>query len=365
MYKQQLPSTVEIELTTRCNASCPQCSRNYFGAYTWPGLPLLNADIEQIKISLTENILKGLTKIRLFGTYGEPCLHPKFLEFTEWLTQHTDASIIISTNGSLRTRRWWSKLAKILRDQDRVIFCVDGLADTNHLYRKDTDFDKICENIISFNKAGGNSFWHYIVFEHNQHQVEEARALSKNIGCKDFAVKKTARFINKQHKKIDEFPVLDKTEKPTHWLKLPTIKKYRNPGYLEYDNIIASSKDYERYLQNTEISCVAQNICAFYISAEGHVLPCGWLADRFYGFEAENHRDRQNLFDLINKTGGLDSINIKFNSVEDIVFGEFFHAIEHSWNSKYKLERCSNQCGVGINAYKKSAEEMDKLINKQ
>lgn len=359
-----LPTTVEIELSTRCNASCPQCSRNYFGAFTWPGLPLLNIDIEQIKQSLTPSILANLKKIRLYGTYGEPCIHPKFLEFAKWLTKNTQASIIVSTNGSLRTVRWWRKLGKILRCQDKVVFCVDGLEDTNHLYRKDTDFNKIKDNIQAFNQSGGQSFWHFIVFEHNQHQVEKAKQLSNQLGCVDFAIKKTARFINKQHKRINEFAVLNKNEMPTHFLKMPTIQQYVNPGYAEYDNLIVSTNDFSNYLRTTEISCGAKNWCSFYISAEGYVLPCGWLADRFYGFEAESHKDRQQLFNLINDTGGLDQINIKYNTIENILYGDFFKAVEKSWYNYTRIERCASQCGTGVSAYKKSTEEMDHLIKK-
>lgn len=358
-----LPTTVEIELSTRCNASCPQCSRNYFGAYTWPGLPLLDIDVDLLKDRLDDEFLSNLKKIRLFGTYGDPCMHPKFLDIVAWLTEKTPASIIISTNGGLRSRRWWAKLGRLLRPTDKVIFCVDGLEDTNHLYRKDTVFAKIQENISAFNSVGGKSIWHFIVFEHNQHQVESAREISKQLGCEAFAIKKTARFINKQHKKIEEFPVLDKNEKIIHWLKLPTEPKYRNIGYQEYSELITETNEYEQYLKTTKINCIAQEMCAAYISAEGYLLPCGWLADRFYGFEAEGHKDRQHLFEMIEQTGGFDKINLKHNSLKHIIQGEFFEHLKTSWSTQDRLERCANQCGIGISAYSKSAEEINQIIN--
>ena len=127
MYNTVYPTTLEIELSTKCNAACPQCSRNYFGAYTWPTLPRLNLDFETLKSRFPIEFLKSLKKIRLFGTYGDPCMHKEFLDIISWLTEHTSAQIIISTNGGLRSTSWWKKLATILRPQDKVIFCVDGL----------------------------------------------------------------------------------------------------------------------------------------------------------------------------------------------------------------------------------------------
>jgi MoaA/NifB/PqqE/SkfB family radical SAM enzyme len=357
-----LPTTLEIELSTRCNAACPQCSRNYFGAYTWPTLPLVNIDIDLLTKSLSKSFLQNLTKIRLIGTYGEPCLHPNFLQFIEWLTIHTQASIIISTNASLRPIRWWRKLAKLLRPIDRVVFCVDGLEDTNHLYRKGTDFAKIIRNMVEFNQAGGKSIWNYIVFRHNEHQVEQAKKMSVSIGCADFTVKRTARFINKQHKRIEKFPVLDSKEKVQHWLELPAQKQFLNNGYDQYTDIIANSTDYDNYLKTAPIDCIAQSHSACYISAEGYVLPCGWLADRFYGFEAENHSDRQKLFDLIEQSGGLNAISVFEHSIESILDGNFFKLVQSSWTDENRLERCANQCGKYISAYTLSAAELNEKI---
>ena len=61
-------------------------------------------------------------------------------------------------------------------------FSIDGLEDTNHLYRQDVEWDKIMERAKKFIGAGGRAEWKFIIFRHNQHQVEEARSLSKELG---------------------------------------------------------------------------------------------------------------------------------------------------------------------------------------
>ena len=43
------------------------------------------------------------------------------------------------------------------------------------------------ENVDAFIGNGGSAFWEYLVFKHNQHQIEEARLLSKKLGFKKFS----------------------------------------------------------------------------------------------------------------------------------------------------------------------------------
>ena len=67
-----------------------------------------------------------------------------------------------------------------------VIFSVDGLSDTNHLYRQNVVWDNVERNMrVSF-AAGGRARWDFIVFGHNEHQVDEAQRTSRELGCRTF-----------------------------------------------------------------------------------------------------------------------------------------------------------------------------------
>ena len=57
---------------------------------------------------------------------------------------------------------------------------LDGLEDTNHIYRRYTDWSKIERNAKTFLNAGGKGSWVFIVFKHNEHQVDEAESYLKN-----------------------------------------------------------------------------------------------------------------------------------------------------------------------------------------
>ena len=120
---------------------------------------------------------------------GDPCAAPNFIDVCEIFRKRNPNLIIsVSTNGGLRTKEFWKKLAEVLGDKGRVVFALDGLKDTNHIYRVNVDFDKVIANATTFIKNGGNAEWQFISFKHNQHQVDEARELSKQLGFKQFFV---------------------------------------------------------------------------------------------------------------------------------------------------------------------------------
>lgn len=338
---------IEIDVSTKCNARCPQCVRNYYGSYTWPSLPLIDIDINMLFKGISASTWADLKHLRLCGTYGDPCMHKKLSELVQRVKQVSNTSITINTNGGIRSKRWWSNLAKILDPvKDTVVFGIDGLSDTNHLYRIGVDYHKVIENLTAFNNAGGNSVWQFLVFKHNQHQVDQAKTLARELGCSNFFFKKTDRFVDKAHRITNQTPVLDDNGNIKYYLEPPTESKYINQGYDNINNIITFHGNYKQYLAKTNIDCFAKRMYFVNITAEGRVFPCGWLADRMYGYETEMlHTDRKKLKDMIESLGGESVINLNYTSLEDIIAGPWFKAIEDTWENNY-LERCAHQCGT-------------------
>jgi MoaA/NifB/PqqE/SkfB family radical SAM enzyme len=325
--------SIEIELTTHCNASCPQCSRNFYGGPKWPTLPLVSLDLEWLKAKLPLEFVKNLKLIRLCGTYGDPCVHPDLLDVIQWFKTQTQAKIIINTNGGMRKPAWWTKLARTLGPNDMVLFGIDGLDDTNHIYRKGVDYNKLMDNVKSFIGAGGQAEWQFIVFEHNQHQVEAARKISRDMGFREFFVKKTTRFVDKKHELVNKIPIIDKHK--IVFLRPPTDPRYLNEGYDSFD---------KKFYQSVPIKCIKKSINMIYLGADGYVFPCGYLHDRLYGFEAETHPDQQRLQHLFSLCGGSDKANLNFTALNDIIYGKWFKILEESWSNENRLERCAHIC---------------------
>jgi len=201
-----------------------------------------------------------------------------------------------------------------------------------------------------------------LVFEHNQHQVDFARHMSRQYGFAEFAVKSTSRFVNKAHELVDQQPVFNRQGKTIYWLRPTTDPAYKNQGYTNVEKIVAQHGSYQNYLKQVDISCMAKNTGLVVISSEGLVFPCGWLADRLYGYEVEQtHSDRQQFLDLIDQHGGRNSIDLHHKSFDDIVGGAVFAAIQCSWTADNRLDRCANQCGTQNTLLSTANKDLQKI----
>lgn len=372
MYVYNEIKTVHLEITERCNASCPQCSRNINGGELNPNLNDRELSLNDIKKIFTIDFIKQLNHIFMCGNYGDPIVAKDTLESFRYFRENNENLLLsMNTNGSARTKDWWVELAKILGNKGHVIFSIDGLHDTNHIYRRNTNFDKIIENATTFIKAGGNAHWEFIVFQHNEHQVERAEELSKEYGFKKFQIKKTARFnsiLSGVTKKGSNF--IDRKGNKIE-ISLPKNSKYRNDALPDTDEEIITLpttyneiKDYlnpelynspliETY-NKTEISCKVKKEKSIYVSAEGIINPCCWVANTMYSWYYTPKRTQ--IWKLINKVG-LGNLNAKNYTIKEIIESNYFNLIESSWNqptcSQGKLTICARTCGKDLETFTK------------
>ena len=211
---------VSVEITSRCNAACPQCPRT--GNPILPGAELKMQDIERI---FPQEFCSQLDFVYMCGNYGDAMTSNTTIPAIEYLHRMGVPQICLYTNGSGRNPDWWQALAKAMTGEyDRVIFSIDGLADTNSIYRQNTNWDRIMQSVNAFIQAGGKAVWHYLIFEHNQHQVEAARDLAQQLGFVEFVPKATSRFVakeiydkesaNQQPQKPDTSQVEAKSDRP-------------------------------------------------------------------------------------------------------------------------------------------------------
>ena len=173
------------ELTFRCNARCPACHRQK------PLSINLNdkkytISLENFKILFNPELLQDLNWLVINGNFGDSIMNKDFREIISYVKSH-GTRLNIHTNGGIHGHDYWTDVGNILTKDDILNFDLDGLADTHHLYRINTKFENVFENAksaISTNRP--QVHWKYIVFEHNKHQVEEARQLAINTGFTTF-----------------------------------------------------------------------------------------------------------------------------------------------------------------------------------
>ena len=350
-YYDQIRS-IHLEITHRCNAACPMCARNLSGGRVNPDMPLVELSLADIKTILKPDFIRQLEQIYACGNYGDPMVARDCLEIFEYLRScNEDLNLCMHTNGSARRPRWWQELAKVMQSGPHYMrFGIDGLADTNHLYRRGADWKTVMRSAEAFIQAGGFAEWDFLVFKHNEHQVEAARKLSEDMGFKNFYVRKTGRFVRPgELETSDQFPVENRSGKFEYFLELPVSEQFKNPALAELGELRSQHGNYDNYLDEVKIKCkVAGKKRKMYLSAEGLALPCCWLGATFS--EVKN-KDRRQFLEMINANGGKQALNARHHGLESVVNGPLFQQeIPESWHksdvANGKLAICARTCGV-------------------
>lgn len=334
---------VQVEITSNCQASCPFCARNLRGGKINPRITVRDWSIDDFKRIFSQKDLKHLKHINFCGNYGDPVTNsdlPLMLEYARSINKQLQFTV--HSNASMRTKEWWKDIAKYFTGNSEVRFALDGLADTHSRHRIGTDFNKVLENAIAFIQAGGNATWFFIRFKHNQHQVKEARKLSAEYGFKNFMLIDSQRFDGE-----DKRVVLNKGGMVVDELEPST------ESVIEFIPKFTSVKDIEDLAKSVEICCEAVETTGLYIDYNGHLFPCCYTASAFYR-DIDPYNSlltkfvpilRNQVVEAINELGGINSINCKIHSIEEIVSNPKWHTVwQDRWNNA-KLFVCLRECG--------------------
>lgn len=347
MYKYTDIKTIHLEVTQNCQASCPMCDRNMNGKGVNPHINLDELTLEDCKKIFNPSFIKQLNTMYMCGNLGDPIVAKDTLEIFRYFRQHNpNIWLSMNTNAGARDEAWWVELANIFARRGAVIFSVDGLRTTNHIYRQGVVWDKVERSMDAFISAGGRARWDFLIFEHNQHQVDEARALSEQKGFEKFIAKKTGRFITQDSKKKESHQAVNKKGIATTEIKKPD-KKYQNAAIKSQDKLVKKYNSMDNYYDKVSINCKVKDEGSLYITAEGLALPCCWTAGRMYKWW---HKDPyvEQIWDHIDVAGGKDALDAR-NGLKEVFDTGIFDTIERSWQLEScnlgKLKVCAMKCG--------------------
>jgi MoaA/NifB/PqqE/SkfB family radical SAM enzyme len=349
----------QIEITSYCNAACPQCPRNDLGHGINPFMPLQHLNRMVIDKAFPEELCQRLRQVFFCGSYGDPIMHPNFLDILrDFRSKNPKLWLYIHTNGGVHDTVYWSDIADIMSGHGQIDFGIDGLEDTLDLYRQNVVFDRVINNARAFIKAGGRAQWNFIVFEHNEHQVEIARSLSEKWGFYSFLPRNTGRFFN--HATMEEmleWPV--KSRQSDHVLKPPRQQQYRNRSMIFLPQLKKEYVDMREYFDTTTITCDALMGHKVAINVEGLVLPCNFfnhnLYDRrFYdksalpGASALSTQGKRNQVRAFLESHGLDTINIHHRDLKQVFESPMWKALVDGWSTTIdqgRMFECAMTCG--------------------
>jgi MoaA/NifB/PqqE/SkfB family radical SAM enzyme len=288
------------------------------------------------------------------GNLGDPIIAKDTLEIFKYFREiNPDIWLGMHTNGGAKSSEWWKELSSVFNKKGSVTFSIDGLEDTNHLYRQNVIWKKIEESFKSFINSGGRAKWDFIVFEHNQHQVNIAKQIAKEHGFEKFSVKKTGRFLTTNSEVKTMHQAINFKGKETVILKKPK-EIFQNNALKNQKDLIHKYGSMGEYFNVTKINCKVKEEKNLFISAEGLALPCCWTAGRMYKWW-HNDPTVEHIWDFINKVGGKNKLNAK-EGLKKVFDSGFFHLIEKSWEKENinegKLKVCAMKCGSEFDPFK-------------
>jgi len=230
---------LHIEPTDVCQAACPLCARETDPNFNKSSKHHLR--VEHIQQHFSDRVIAKLDKMFMCGNYGDPAAGYYTMDIYNYFRKINPNIVLgMNTNGAIQSTFFWHALGKLFnKPDDYCVFSIDGLEDTNQVYRKNVSWTKLMSNAEAYIAAGGSAHWDMLVYKHNQHQVEACEQLARDMGFKWFRAKISKRGFT------------DRLEFPIGW-QPPIFKQ-------------------------GAIKCHAIDEKSMYIDAQGRVSACCWL----------------------------------------------------------------------------------------
>ncbi|MDA7685561.1 hypothetical protein N8608_03250, partial [bacterium] len=201
---------IHLEINNVCNAMCPMCYDRNFIDSNQTVRRLQNScsyqvSIEEFKSWFNDEFFSkhSIRKLTICGTESEPTLNRDLVKMIRYIKEKQPSSLIrVSTNGSTNDEHWWAQLGKDLsqfKQSVQVIVGIDGIGSNHEKYRLNTSFKEIIHNMDSFIKEGGTAVWQFLVFDHNQTDLVEAREVAVKMKFYDF-VAKYSNYLSREKK---------------------------------------------------------------------------------------------------------------------------------------------------------------------
>lgn len=182
------PVAAFIEPNLYCNLQCPACPTGLRLGLR----PTVSIEEELFKATIDE-IGDYVFQLYMYN-WGEPLLHKRTPEMIAY-AKSRDINILLSTNLSIKlSDDYIDRL--VLSGLDRMLVSLDGVTQESYAkYRRNGNLSLVRENLMRIKhakqrlgRATPKVVWQFLVFRHNEHEIEQARALHKEWGADEFIV---------------------------------------------------------------------------------------------------------------------------------------------------------------------------------
>lgn len=287
------PYVLGVDTGNICNLKCPLCPTGMESKTIKRGM----LKFETFK-KVIDEIGRGLKELNLFN-WGEPFLNKDLIRMITYArSKNKKVRITTSTNLNYLTDDLAEGL--IRSGLDELLVSLDAAtAKTYAIYRRSGDFKTVLDNLkklIEIKKSHSKSklkiILNYLVFRHNEHEIEKAKELAKSLGLEIRIGKMRTEMETEITKPIEE-----------------SIKKYEEwiPVNKEY-----SAYDVTKGKRIKELKTCKKPWREVELNWDGTITPCCYI------YDIEKHG-----FGNLNKNSFMDIWNNKlYIAARRIILGK-------------------------------------------
>ena len=262
---------LHVELTNRCVLECPACPRTTWREITKKPVNKSDLSVDSFERFLDCDAGRKVETLLLCGDYGDCIYYPDLFNFID---RFRNKKFDFRTNGSRRSKEFWIQLANVVTKDDKIVFGIDGLEDTNHLYRKNADWSSIMTAVDIMVKSPAQVEWQTIAFSFNQDLLQNIKTFAESKGAKFFVIK-------------------------TH--------RYGNDALRPNSILVETNHEWqESFSNNDTIIIEPQCDLAKVVTSDGYYLPCDWIRNPRTFYKSDLWVNRKEWFDKMS----IDKINL-------------------------------------------------------
>ena len=294
---------LHIEVTNRCVLGCPACARTTWSNITQIPLPKADLDLDAFEKFLDCPGGRAITNLSLCGDMGDCIYYPDLFEFIRRF--RNSKTFRLATAGSHQTKEFWTTLASLMTKDDTIVFGIDGLEDTNHLYRRNSNWSSIMMGLDIMLDSPARVIWQTIIFNFNHDRLDQIR---------EFAEAKGAEFLPiKSHRYEDNSLV-----PPKQYIELEYLHR---PEYKD-NNIVVAPR------------CTKEKV----VTSDGYLLPCDWIRNPKTFYKSQLWKQKSQWMDRMSIN------NINYDQATAIVEEWADHVRQNSINAQPVDALCKMKC---------------------
>jgi len=356
-WKYENIKSVHLEVSTLCNSICPWCPRyENFSPNLNPNITEGSYTLERFKNDFPADFIKQIKSWTLAGDYGDPCTAPEIIPILDYINSISHSPTIqINTNGGMKTEKFWHDLGMSMNDNSYVIFSVDGLEDTNHIYRRNVKWNKVVKAMRAYSNTGATGIWEYLKFKHNEHQMSTAKDMADDLGFE-------IRFKNPNGFEGEPMPARDKDYNIEYIIEpcednpiRPITERTKN-----WINTLDVTDTYKVYnSRESRVHCHANHKFGsgyeVRINYDGTVWPCsffGHLSSKELTNRYVSKPHQAQAHDIFKNVDN----NLNNKRLKEILDNDPFKDVYEGWEDN-KIMLCSDSCG--------QLKTMDKIYARQ